>query len=54
MAQEVIDEQAVEARAAPDLILDVLDVVHGVQLGQVPDPGLLLPVQPRLFVRRRL
>lgn len=48
-AQQVVDEEAVEARAAPDLVLDVVDAVHGAELGEVAGAGLLVPLEAVLL-----
>lgn len=53
MAEEVVGEQAVEAAAAPGLVLDVLGRVHGVELVEVDDAGGGLGVQALLLVRVR-
>ena len=53
-AQQVVDEQAVEAAAAPRLVADVVEGAHAGQLGQVGQPRVHLPVQAGLFVGRRL
>lgn len=50
VAQEVVGEQAVEALAAPGLVLDVLDGVDGVELVEVGDAGGRLEVQARLLL----
>jgi len=54
VAQEVVGEQAVEALAAPGLVLDILDGVDGVELVEVGDAGSRLEVQARLTPRMRV
>lgn len=49
VAQEVVGEQAVEAAAAPGLVLDVLGGADGVEVVEVDDAGGRLGVQAGLL-----
>lgn len=44
LAQQVVDEHALQAGAAPGLVLDVVEALHGVDLGEVLYAGGLVAV----------